>query len=185
MKFPWLDWGSWSLPHTAWIQVEVTTRCNAACIYCPRTAYGDAWQNRIFTLEAFRLLLPALRKTSLVHLQGWGEPFLHPDFFKMVALARAAGCRVSTTTNGMLLDEEKLRLVMDSEIDIVAFSLAGIEAAHDRSRPGTSFHKVLECIQALNRLKAEACVASPQIHIAYMLLRSGLSDLGKLPQVLY
>lgn len=184
MKLSWLTLGAWSIPKTAWIQVEVTTRCNAACVYCPRTVYRGVWPDRVFPLEAFRLLLPALRKTGLVHLQGWGEPFLHPDFFKMAALARDAGCRVSTTTNGMLLDEEKLRLLLDSKVDTIAFSLAGIEASHDRVRPGTSYRKILEVIQTLNRLKAQAGVATPQIHIAYMLLRSGLSDLEKLPQAL-
>jgi MoaA/NifB/PqqE/SkfB family radical SAM enzyme len=184
MKLPRLDLSSWFLPRTAWIQVEVTTRCNAACIYCPRTAYGDAWQDRFLPLEAFRHLLPALRKTRLVHLQGWGEPFLHPDFFRIAALAREAGCRVSTTTNGMLLDEAKLRQLIASGIDIVAFSLAGSETGHNRSRPGTSFRKVIAGIQTLNRLKAEAGAVIPQVHVAYMLLRSGLSELDSLPQVL-
>jgi MoaA/NifB/PqqE/SkfB family radical SAM enzyme len=84
----------------------------------------------------------------------------------------------------MLLDAEQLRGVVDTGIDILAFSLAGIEATHDRCRPGTSFHKVMEALRTLNRLKAEARSATPQIHIAYMLLRSGLSDLERLPRVL-
>lgn len=172
------------MPRTAWIQVEVTTRCNAACVYCPRTAYSDAWQDRFLPLETFRRLLPALRKTRLVHLQGWGEPFLAPDFFRIAALAREAGCRVSTTTNGMLLDETKLRQLIASGIDIVAFSLAGGEAGHNRCRPGTSFRKVIAVIRTLNRLKAEAGAVTPHVHVAYMLLRSGMPELDSLPQVL-
>ncbi len=184
MKLPWPDLSSWSLPRTAWIQVEVTTRCNAACVYCPRTAYRDAWQDRSLSLAVFRRLLPALRKTRLVHLQGWGEPFLHPDFFTLIALAKAAGCRVSTTTNGMLLNGEKLRQVVASGLDLIAFSLTGLEESHDRARPGTSFRQVLEAIQNLNRLKAAAGSATPQIHLAYLLLKSGLPDLDKLPRLL-
>ena len=184
MKMPRLDLSSWFLPRTAWIQVEVTTRCNAACVYCPRTAYRDTWQDRSISPAAFRRLLPALRKTRLVHLQGWGEPFLHPDFFSLTALAKTAGCRVSTTTNGTLLDNEKLRQVVASGLDLIAFSLTGLEEGHDRARPGTSFRQVLGAIQTLNRLKAAAGSATPQIHIAYLLLKSGLPDLEKLPQFL-
>jgi MoaA/NifB/PqqE/SkfB family radical SAM enzyme len=184
MKLPWPDLSSWSLPQTAWIQVEVTTRCHAACIYCPRTAYRSVWHDRLLPLDAFKCLLPALKKTRLVHLQGWGEPFLHPDFFKFAAVARSAGCRVSTSTNGMLLDEAKLWQLIASGIDTVAFSLAGVETTHDRCRPGTRFDKVLEAVRNLNRLKAEAKAATPKIHLAYMLLRSGLPDLERLPQVL-
>jgi len=184
MKLPWPDFSSWVIPRTAWIQVEVTTRCNAACVYCPRTAYRDAWHDRSLSPATFRRLLPALKKTRLVHLQGWGEPFLHPDFFALTALAKEAGCRVSTTTNGMLLDAEKLRQVVASGLDLIAFSLTGLEELNDRARPGTSFRQVLSAIQTLNRLKAAAGSATPQIHIAYLLLKSGLSDLEKLPRLL-
>jgi MoaA/NifB/PqqE/SkfB family radical SAM enzyme len=184
MKLPWLDWRSWSLPRTAWIQVEVTTRCNAACVYCPRTAYRDVWHDRSISLAAFRRLLPAIRKTRRVHLQGWGEPFLHPDFFSLVALAKAAGGQVSTTTNAMLLQEEKLRQVVESGLNLIAFSLAGLEDRHDRARPGASFKQVLAAIQTLTRLKAREGLATPQLHIAYLLLKSGLPDLEKLPQFL-
>jgi MoaA/NifB/PqqE/SkfB family radical SAM enzyme len=154
MKLPCFDWSSWTLPRTAWIQVEVTTRCNAACIYCPRTAYRDAWHDRSLSPATFRRLLPALKKTRLVHLQGWGEPFLHPDFFTLTAMAKEAGCRVSTTTNGMLLNAEKLLQVVASGLDLIAFSLTGLMERHDRARPGTSFRQVLSAIQTLNRLKA-------------------------------
>jgi MoaA/NifB/PqqE/SkfB family radical SAM enzyme len=184
MKLSWFDVSSWSIPRTAWIQVEVTSRCNAACVYCPHTVYRDVWQDRFLSLAAFRRLWPALKKTRLVHLQGWGEPFLHPDFFSLAALARQAGCQVGTTTNGMLLDDEKLQQLVGSGMDFIAFSLAGVGENHDRARPGTSFRKILDCIQNLNRLKAGARRATPQIHLAYLLLQSGLPDLEKLPQIL-
>jgi MoaA/NifB/PqqE/SkfB family radical SAM enzyme len=166
------------------MQVEVTTRCNAACVYCPRTCYRHAWQDRSLTPATFRRLRPALKKTRLVHLQGWGEPFLHPDFFTLTAMAKEVGCQVSTTTNGTLLNAEKLRLVVASGLDIIAFSLTGLMERHDRARPGTSFRQVLSAIQTLNRLKAAAGSASPQIHIAYLVLASGLPDLSRLPTVL-
>jgi len=184
MKLPRFDFSSWSIPRTAWIQVEVTTRCNAACVYCPHTIYREAWQDRLLSLAAFRRLWPAMKKTRLVHLQGWGEPFLHPDFFSLAALARQAGCQVGTTTNGMLLDEGKLRQALASGMDFIAFSLAGWGEHHDRVRPGTSFRKIVACIQELNRLKEQAGAATPQIHLAYLLLNSGLPDLEKLPHIL-
>jgi len=64
---PWLDW----------MQIEVTSRCNAACIYCPRTVYGPRWKNRDLSPDTFEKLLPVLSKTKMVHLQGWGEPLLY------------------------------------------------------------------------------------------------------------
>jgi MoaA/NifB/PqqE/SkfB family radical SAM enzyme len=171
-------------PRFDWIQVEVTTSCQAACSYCPRTVYQEHWTSRHLALATFRRLLPILKRARLVHLQGWGEPFLHPDFFTLVSLARQAGCQVGTTTNGMLLEADSLRRVVDLEMAVVAFSLAGVGENNDAVRRGTSFAAVLEKIEALNEIKARKGALLPKVHVAYMLLHSGLDDLALLPQAL-
>jgi MoaA/NifB/PqqE/SkfB family radical SAM enzyme len=57
----------------------------------------------------------------MVHLQGWGEPLLHRQFFEIVARAKKAGCRVGTTTNGILLDRAEIGKLDESGIDIPRF----------------------------------------------------------------
>ena len=85
-----LPWSRFSLfrHHFHWLQVEVTTHCQAACTYCPHTVYRDSWQSRHLDPALFQRLLPELSRVNLLYLQGWGEPFLHPDFFTLVSLAR-------------------------------------------------------------------------------------------------
>lgn len=163
-----------------WIQVEVTTYCNAACIYCPRTTYGRAWQNRHLSMDTFMKLAPAFKKTSHIHLQGWGEPFMNPRFFQMAAIAKAAGCRVGTTTNAILFDREIVSRLVESGIDLVAFSLAGTGEENDRIRKGTSIVRVLEAIRWLSEEKNRRNVQAPLIHVAYMLFKSGLNGLNEL-----
>jgi MoaA/NifB/PqqE/SkfB family radical SAM enzyme len=162
-------------PRLDWIQVEVTTHCQAACSYCPHTVYREHWKSRHLALDTFQRLLPDLKRARLVHLQGWGEPLLHPDFFTLVSLARGAGCTVGTTTNGMLLDTDSLRRLVDLEVSVVAFSLAGVGGKNDA---------VLEKIVALNEIKARKGALLPRVNVAYMLLSSGLDDLALLPQAL-
>ena len=171
-------------PTFDWIQVEVNSACNAACIYCPRTVYRDIWEDRYLPLDAFRKLEPAFAKTRHVHLQGWGEPFLHPDFFDMVAVAKASGCRVGTTTNGMLLNRDNRIRLVESGMDLIAFSLAGSGEQNDVIRRGTSLKKVLEAIQALTLEKKERGRSRPEIHVAYILFRSAMGDLERLPSLL-
>ncbi|MBM9538068.1 radical SAM protein [Desulfobulbus alkaliphilus] len=168
-----------------WIQVEVTSRCNAACFYCPRTCYRQQWHNRSMSMDTFRRLVPALSKTTLAYLQGWGEPLLHPDLANMVRLAKQAGCMVGTTTNGMLLDESSCHRLMDAGLDILAFSLAGTTSAgNDSARAGTRFDVVLEKMEMVRRIKGERQASLPAVHIAYMLLGSGLGDLQGLPRLM-
>ena len=171
-------------PRFDWIQVEVTTHCQAACSYCPHTVYRENWTSRHLETATLRGLLPVLKRARLVHLQGWGEPLLHPDFFTLVSLARQAGCQVGTTTNGMLLDADSLRRLVDLEMAVVAFSLAGVGGNNDFVRRGTRFATVLEKIAALKEIKARKGALLPKVHVAYMLLSSGLEDLALLPRVL-
>lgn len=168
-----------------WIQIEVTSRCNARCIYCPRTVYRNHWQNRNMPLKTFERIIPALPKAALTYLQGWGEPLLHPDFTAMVRMVKAAGGMAGTTTNGILLNNGRVRDLIDAGLDILTFSLAGTSSAcNNAARPGAPFEKVLEQIDRVRRIKAECNRSTPVIHIAYMLLRSGLADLPALPQLM-
>ncbi|WP_028318198.1 radical SAM protein [Desulfobulbus elongatus] len=179
MSWPWPFSVS---PRLDWLQVEISTRCTAACRYCPRTLYASRWQDRLLPKALFARLMPVFKKTALVHLQGWGEPLLHPDFMTMVRMVKAAGCRVGTTTNGMLLTEDLCRRMIEAEMDVLAFSLAGIDAANDRIRLGTSLDRVLAAIATLDRLKRQCGSERPAIHIAYLLLRSRLDDCALLPR---
>ncbi len=172
-------------PSLDWIQVEVTSHCNANCIYCPNTVYRDSWNAKHLPLTTFERLRPAFSDTNLVHLQGWGEPLLNPDFFRMASIAKQAGCMVGLTTNGMLLDNEKIVNLVELGIDIIAFSLAGIDGRNDAVRKGTSIEAVFEAIKNLKRAKEERGSAKPAIHIAYMLLRSGLDVVERMPDTFY
>jgi len=161
MPLPWKWFQNLTKPRWDWIQVEVTTCCNASCWYCPRTVYQDRWPNRHLSLETFKRLLPAFSQTGLVYLQGWGEPLLNTDFFTMTALAKTAGCRVGTTTNGMLLDIPKMEQLVGLGVEVVALSLAGTDEKNDGFRQGTSLDKVLEVLESFRKVKERHGSARP------------------------
>jgi MoaA/NifB/PqqE/SkfB family radical SAM enzyme len=171
-------------PQLDWIQVEISSYCNASCTYCPHFAFRANWQNRFLSLEAFRNLIPAFGKTHLIYLQGWGEPFMHPQFFEMLQIAKASGCMVGTTTNGTLLGRELIEKLVLQGLDIIGFSLAGVDKKNDEIRRGTQIKKVLKCMEQIQSAKEKYGADNPEIHIAYMMMRCGLDDLEKLPQFL-
>jgi MoaA/NifB/PqqE/SkfB family radical SAM enzyme len=167
-----------------WIQLEVTSHCNAACSYCPHTVYRDNWSEQHFPLDLFRTLLPALARARLLYLQGWGEPLCHPSFDEMVSLAKRAGCRVGTSTNGMLLKESEIDSLLRLGIDFLTFSLAGTGKRNDLIRSGTNIESVLNSIRLVRSKQAELGNQNLKIHIAYMLLRSELDHLNDLAGLL-
>ncbi len=74
-------------PHLDLLQVEISSRCTAACSYCPHSLFADVWQSKPMDFALFEKLTPVLPVTGMIYLQGWGEPFTHPEFFRF---ARAA-----------------------------------------------------------------------------------------------
>ena len=168
-------------PRLDWIQVEISSLCDGKCIYCPHTEYSDNWQNRLLPIELYKNIIPAFSRTKLVHLQGWGEPFTHPQFADFLRSAKKADCMVGTITNGTMLNSEKIRKLVDENLDIICFSLAGIDEKNDSIRKGTQIKRVLKCIEEIHRIRNSHSVDNPRIHIAYMLLRSGLNDVDKIP----
>ncbi len=166
------------------IQAEVSSRCMGRCTYCPHTVDAPYWKSRDMSLETFAALWPALLCAERVHLQGWGEPFLNPHFFDFAELARRAGCRISTTTCGMVMDEDIAEKIVASGIDVVAFSLSGTDAESGSARAGISFEKLDRAVRLLQEVRKKRTAVHLEIHIAYMMLASQVRAAASLPELM-
>ncbi len=171
-------------PILDWVQIEVTTHCNATCLYCPHTLAKEKWHNGHFPLRLFHDLLPSLSHTNLVFLQGWGEPLLHPDFFEIVRLCKKQQKMVGFTTNGLLLNKENIHTIVDLQIDILGVSFAGTTSStHNRIRKGTDFDTVVAALEYLQRIKAERNITKPAVHLAYIMLASNFDELSRITRL--
>ena len=166
------------------MQVEVSSVCACRCTYCPHTTKKDVWQSRLMSAATFAALWPLMRQCGRVHLQGWGEPFLHPRFMDFVSVARRAGCAVSTTTCGQHMDESLAAAIVDSGMDVVAFSLAGTDEASNASRQGIPFSRVCEAIRCLQEVRRKKQGVHLEVHLAYLLLPSQLEAVKRLPELM-
>ncbi len=160
-----------------WIQLEVSTQCNSSCVYCPRHVHSDRWRDGLLEWQTFERLAPAFPDTNLVYLQGWGEPLLHPEFWRMVRRTRASGAAAGFTTNGTLLDGVARENSIVYGVNIVSVSLAGATAeTHGRFRQGCKLDAIEEGVAALRDLKRAKCSGVPHIHLSFVLLRSNLEE---------
>jgi MoaA/NifB/PqqE/SkfB family radical SAM enzyme len=168
------------------VQIEVTSVCPGQCRYCPRETLRKHWKSRHMDRQTYARLWPLLRESRRAHLQGWGEPFTHPHFLDMVALARKAGCAVSTTTCGLHMTEDFAQALVESGLDIIAFSLAGTtEASNDSLRKGVHFSRVLESIRLLQKVRRARSGVHLEIHIAYLALASRTQEVRHLPKLMH
>lgn len=167
------------------LQVEVTSHCAGKCNYCPHTTNSNAWKSRHMEAKTFAQLWPLLRMTARTHLQGWGEPLLHPRFFDFVKLARKAGCEVSTTTSGLGFDEDKARKIIENGLDLVAFSLVGVDPESNNARAHVPFETTCKAIELLRQEREKAgSPGVPAIHLAYLMLADRMESVTGLPQLM-
>lgn len=92
-------------------QVEITSRCNLACVYCTNPTLGRPKMD--MEADVFDRVMWHVRRTAPAHqpelnLAGIGEPTLHPLFHEFLRLASHAApkSRRLITTNGLKFDEE-------------------------------------------------------------------------------
>lgn len=94
-------------------QIELTTRCNLRCHYCPhfpelpRAKEDMTWETFEQSLDLIEFYVHQGTQTEL-SLTGIGEAVLHPRFLEMVERSRATighHRRLTITTNGLLFDD--------------------------------------------------------------------------------
>ncbi len=166
------------------LQVEVTSCCMGRCTYCPHTTRAEVWKSRHMAPETFAALWPALCRATRVHLQGWGEPFLNPHFMDFVSLARRAGCAVSTTTCGLRMNEDLAERIVESGMDIVAFSLTGTDEKSNAARAGVPFSRVEEAVRMLQKVRRAKQAVHLEVHLAYLMLASNVDAVRELPRLM-
>jgi MoaA/NifB/PqqE/SkfB family radical SAM enzyme len=104
-------------PLPQFLQVEVVGQCNLRCRMCAIQFRRDGPPHgplAFMPFERFVALLEQFPRLRELHLQGLGEPTMHPRFFDMVRHAARRGLRVSTNSNLTLLSQRRARLVVDS-----------------------------------------------------------------------
>lgn len=104
-------------------QIEPVGHCNLRCRMCP-VRYRDT-TNAFLAWEAFTGVVDALPQLSELHLQGLGEPLLHPRFFEMVSYATARGIAVSVNTNLTLLTPRTAERCAESGLRAIYISVDG------------------------------------------------------------
>jgi MoaA/NifB/PqqE/SkfB family radical SAM enzyme len=71
--------------------------------------------------------------------------------------------------------------IVESGIDIVAFSLAGADADSNAARQGVDFDRVCDAVSTLQAVRRESMGVHLEIHFAYLMLASHINAVRGLP----
>jgi radical SAM protein with 4Fe4S-binding SPASM domain len=120
--------------------------------------------------------------THTLVFQGAGEPFLHPDLFKMVRKAKANGFEVVVLTNGTLLNRDKCERLLESGADTLKVSLwATSQSEFEQNYPGTPGHvfdRMLDGLRTLSDLKKTRGATLPETFFYYVINRNNCHSIS-------
>jgi radical SAM protein with 4Fe4S-binding SPASM domain len=119
-----------------YVVFDITNRCNLSCLHC----YSSEQQGSLPTTEVYHVL-DVLSHTGVGTIDfGGGEPLLREDIFDILSYSKQLGFYTSISTNGTLLDENRVKHLKTLGIDHVCISLDGATPEmHDyiRNKKGT------------------------------------------------
>jgi radical SAM protein with 4Fe4S-binding SPASM domain len=135
----------------------------------------------LMDMALFRRLLSQFAGAEELHLQGLGEPLLHPMFFDMVSFAAGRGMRVSTNSNLTLLDPGQAEACVRSGLAWMRVSLDGAtRGTYESIRTGSRFENVLRNLDLLSATKKRLGSEHPHIYLVMVVMRSNLGELPAL-----
>lgn len=164
------------LPHK--LQVEPVGRCNLKCPMCVAPYREVSDRAALLDPGLFRELVSSLPRLEELHLQGIGEPLLHPRFFDLVRHAVDLGVRVTTSTNLTVLSDEMAEECVRSELDTVHVSIdAASSDLYGRIRVGARLKRVLSNIDRLTSARRRLRSSRPRLKLVTVLMVSNLVEL--------
>ncbi|MFZ2492216.1 MAG: radical SAM protein [Thermoanaerobaculia bacterium] len=125
-----------------------TKTCNLECIHCYASAKKLKFPGEMTTEEA-RAMIDDLADFNVpALLMSGGEPLIRPDILELAEYATKKGIRITFSTNGILIDDEKARRLKEIGVTYCGISIDGGEAKHDimRAKKG-AFQETLKGIR--------------------------------------
>lgn len=169
-------------------QVEPTNFCNLSCPLCVTTSETHSRPPASLPLETFKLLIDEVGDyLLLIILWSWGEPFLNPDIFDMIAYAKSKGIVLHSSTNGnVTFNEETADRLVDSGLDSLVFAIDGAtQETYAKYRQGGSLDAVLSNLRSVVAAKKRKSSKTPLLTVRFVVMQhnehelSAVQDLAK------
>ena len=162
---------SWGMPFA--VSVEPGTACTLRCPECPTGAGVLNRPKGRLSLSWYEKLLKELSpQLTVLNLYLQGEPFLHPDFTKMIKMASDRNIYVITSTNGQQFSEKLALEVVKAGLSEIYFSLDGLtQQTYEKYRKGGDIERVKDAIGALSRAKVKLGKSHPRIVAQFIVFK--------------
>ena len=173
-----------AIPLPKYVQIEPVGQCNLRCQMCPIQFREDGppyGPPAFMQFDLFERIIDEFEDLETLHLQGLGEPMMHPRFFDMVAHAKAKGIQVTTNSNMTLLNAKRAALCVDCGLDELHVSIDGARPeTYERIRVRGHYDKVMRNLRLLQEAQQKAGRENPKLKLVMVVMRQNLEELPEL-----
>jgi MoaA/NifB/PqqE/SkfB family radical SAM enzyme len=167
-----------------YLQIEPVGQCNLRCQMCPIQFRHDGppyGPPAFMEYEVFTRLIDQLPRLEELHLQGLGEPMMHPRFADMVCYAARKGIRVTTNSNLTLLNAKRAERCVTSGLDCIHISIDGATSeTYERIRVRARLARVLRNVEMLLEARARLGSQRPLLRLVMVAMRQNLHELPEI-----
>jgi hypothetical protein len=152
-----MPWNGINCPNA---MLEITDACNITCQVCYKRR-GTSLKSLTQIQQELGTAME-LRKLHTITISG-GEPTLHPELCRIVAMIKRYGFHIFLLTNGLLIDEDYLKRLKSSGLDSILFH---VDLGQDRpDLPNTpTFNDIQNHLNKLTQM-ASSCALDVSISV--------------------
>lgn len=152
------------------VDIELSSVCDMKCPMCYTTtaAFKELVPKKLMDMELFKKIVDecANRGVYSIRLSLRGEPFLNRNIVEMTRYAKEMGIReVATLTNGLKLNPELFREIMEAGLDWMTISFDGMGETYEKIRHPAKFAEAVEKIRQYHEIKRQRGAKKPVIKI--------------------
>jgi MoaA/NifB/PqqE/SkfB family radical SAM enzyme len=168
-----------------YVTIGITDLCNYQCVMCrefsPHLTYEEVIPQgydqavKKMDLSVFTRTVDDLYDlgTRDIRISGRGEPFIHPQIMEMIEYVTGRGMLCSVTTNGSLLNEKRVRRLVEVglyqlHVSMNATTPESYEAIHVTAG-GKVLDRIKNQIGAIRDVKRETGRRAPLVTLSYVL----------------
>ena len=191
-----MGWAGLNLLHrrtTPWawplhMQIELTNYCNLRCPVCPTGRSELSRRPQAIDVELFERLFDEVGPYLLTAaLWAWGEPLLHPQLDKLLAIARLYPATILLSTNGQNLDQpfvqETLRRLPPSYLIVAVDGLC--DETNSAYRQGARREPVWRGAQDLAAWKRRTGAQRPILLFRFIAMKHNEREIPRVREVAF
>ncbi len=173
------------LPFPLHLNIELVYGCNLRCKFCMFSTPRSEWTykarpgDKIEYAKYKEIIDEGIEKgLCSVELNGYNEPLIQSDITKYVAYARKAGVvDVSLHTNGLLLNDNMSRELIDAGLTMMMFSIDAAKEESYKLIRGGDFKKVQQNVLNFIEIRNVAGKTLPLVRVSFVENRVNTDEL--------